>query len=66
VKVYIVTLGEQSEGESPKSVHSTRDGAIVHALERNRACFGEWTQTDADEWRCGCDILSVKEWEVEP
>lgn len=62
MKVYVVMLGERSEGGDVEAIYTTREAATAFALTR-RTHFGPWVG-GPDTWISGCDVLSVEEHEV--
>lgn len=72
--VYIVILGEDYEGYSVKTVHTTRAGAeaavakLLVDLEAEGEALGyiaRWRKVD-DGWRAGADYIDIMEVPVEP
>lgn len=62
-KVYVLSRGELSEGGSIVGVYSDEKAARATALEE-QACFEPWKEKSQNNWRSGCDWMSIEIWEV--
>ena len=63
--VWLVTHGEYGEGRTPVSVWERKKKAIKAALAQTTYFPGGWKPHGDDEWRNGCDIVTVEKFEVQ-
>ena len=63
--VYVLSIGENSEGSHVVGVFSTLEAARECALKQE-ACFTPWKEWATNTWESGCDHMDIDEYELQP